>query len=298
MTIITRQRSDKFAIIPNAVAEDNRLSFAARGLLVYLLAKPNNWQVKISDIRSSGGIGRDLAYKLLDELKVAGYIEIEKKRTAPGTFASHNYVVYDNAIPGNLPLPENAEVAAPRTEYPEVVNPVPCLPDTDEPYPVNTDAIINTKKITNTHSSPLPPERLAGSRFVDLWDAWPARERPDNRRLAETLFGKLRDHDQVSAIKHADAYRNMHVLRSSPYRMIPYLKQKGFREFEGAPPLNRHGNFEITPERPEWRTWINDIRDRNGDRVAEIASESKVLSVKTRWPVGYTPLPEQLSTHV
>ena len=59
MTVITRSRTASFAIIPNAVAEDKRLSFEARGVLCYLLAKPNNWQVQISDIKKQGNFGRD-----------------------------------------------------------------------------------------------------------------------------------------------------------------------------------------------------------------------------------------------
>lgn len=203
MTIITRQRSDNFAIIPNAVAEDNRLSFTARGLLVYLLAKPNNWQVKISDIRSSGGIGRDQAYKLLGELKAAGYIEIEKKRTAPGTFASHNYVVYDNAVPGNLPLPENKEVDTPLTENAEVVQPLPDLPDTENPHPVNTDAIIRTQSLTRTQSPTITQEETparatsAARAFEQFWAIFPNKV---GKRDAETAFARAIKRAPVEAI--------------------------------------------------------------------------------------------------
>jgi hypothetical protein len=290
LTIITRQRSDNFAIIPNAVAEDNRLSFTARGLLVYLLAKPNNWRVLIEDIRNSGGIGRDQAYKLLAELKAAGYIEVEKKRTAPGTYASHNYIVYDNAVPGNLPLPENTELDAPLTENTEVAEPLP-----ENPYPGNTDAIVRTNNKTNTQPSPLPPERTADTpRFLDLWEAWPHRERPDNRQVAEALFDKLQQKDQRLAIKYAEAYRTMQVLRSEPYRMIPYLKQKCFREMDGAPATNKDGAYVITPDRPEWEPWMKDIRDRSGPAVETIARSNNCLNAKTRWPLGYQPIGDLL----
>ncbi len=48
--IIKRKRSSEFAIISNRLANDKALSFEARGVLVYLLSKPDNWEVKISDI--------------------------------------------------------------------------------------------------------------------------------------------------------------------------------------------------------------------------------------------------------
>jgi hypothetical protein len=61
MTVIRRSRNDRFAIIPNHVAEDGRLSFAERGLLVHLLAKPEAWTVQIRELQAQEGVGRNLA---------------------------------------------------------------------------------------------------------------------------------------------------------------------------------------------------------------------------------------------
>lgn len=91
MSIVKRNRSKNFAIIPNQIANDSRLSFEARGLLCYLLAKPGDWQVHVNGIRAAGRIGRDKTYRILQELAEAGYLERIPKRGAHGRFASYDY---------------------------------------------------------------------------------------------------------------------------------------------------------------------------------------------------------------
>lgn len=132
MTIITRSRTENYAIIPNSVTEDNRLSFEARGVLCYLLAKPNNWQIQITDLQKQGGFGRDKAYKILKELRSVGYLSLEVTRNEKAQITSQDYVIYDVTDVSKKLLPEK---------------PYPAEPD-----PVNTDGIINKDNITNTHS--------------------------------------------------------------------------------------------------------------------------------------------------
>lgn len=67
---------------PTATAQDGKrlpggLSFEARGLLAYLLSKPDDWIIIPADIQAEGGIGRDKASGILKELRDAGYIVTE-----------------------------------------------------------------------------------------------------------------------------------------------------------------------------------------------------------------------------
>ena len=50
MSIIRSKRQSNFTIIDNRVFADNCLSFAAMGLLGYLLSKPDNWTVNIAQL--------------------------------------------------------------------------------------------------------------------------------------------------------------------------------------------------------------------------------------------------------
>lgn len=85
--------ADKFTIIPNSLAANAELSFAARGLLLYLLSKPVEWDVTMADMRREGGCGREKIWSLLRELEAAGYLgRVQAKKK--GKFQQSQYEVY------------------------------------------------------------------------------------------------------------------------------------------------------------------------------------------------------------
>ena len=58
-TIIRAPRYERFTILDMRIVEDTRLSWAARGVLAYLLSRPDHWQIQITDLRRRGDLGRD-----------------------------------------------------------------------------------------------------------------------------------------------------------------------------------------------------------------------------------------------
>jgi len=64
----------RWTSVSNDLIEDDSLSFRARGLLVWLLSKPDTWTVKAEVICSSGREGRDAVRTALQELEAPGYI--------------------------------------------------------------------------------------------------------------------------------------------------------------------------------------------------------------------------------
>lgn len=56
------------------------MSWAARGLLDYLLSRPDNWKVLINDLRKRGDLGSDCSYRLLRELRDTGYLRFVRSR--------------------------------------------------------------------------------------------------------------------------------------------------------------------------------------------------------------------------
>lgn len=88
-----------------AVAQNKNLSFEARGMLVYLLSQPSDWDVRIDDLKQQ--CGRNRVYKIIKELSDAGYLHRERKQKKPGgTFVWSPYFVYER------PFTENAEMDA------------------------------------------------------------------------------------------------------------------------------------------------------------------------------------------
>lgn len=137
-----------FYILDKRISEDSRLSWGARGLLIFLLGKPDSWNVSISHLRdetksSAKPTGRDGVYGLIDELITAGYVIRSQERVESGGFSNQSYVVRE------LPLPENPYTANPYTANPtlvsidsdQVLKNTKChQPDDEVPY----DEICNT----------------------------------------------------------------------------------------------------------------------------------------------------------
>ncbi len=88
-----------FYLLYKRISEDRRLSWGARGLLIYLLGKPDDWEVSVAHlVKETEGAGRrrsgrDAVYAMLRELESAGYIQRRQERTDDGTFAPVSYIV-------------------------------------------------------------------------------------------------------------------------------------------------------------------------------------------------------------
>ncbi len=126
-TIIRAPRRDRFVIIEQRAIEDERLSWAARGLLGYLLSKPDDWKVLVNDLRKRGDLGRDGIYRLLRELRDTGYMRFVRERDRLGRIQGGFYMIREIADSPHPDLPDTAE---PQTAEPGPANPG-ALPTTD-----------------------------------------------------------------------------------------------------------------------------------------------------------------------
>jgi len=83
-TIIRARRRRRFVIVDQSAVEGALFSWAARGLLAYLLSRPDDWLVLVRDLKRRGDLGRDGIYKLLQELRSAGYVSYQRLRDRQG----------------------------------------------------------------------------------------------------------------------------------------------------------------------------------------------------------------------
>lgn len=98
MAVIKIARRERgYALISNAIADDKAISFKARGILLYLLAKPDDWEVNIKNIvNASDRDGRDSVYAGIKELMQAGYIERAMTYDEVRRISGVEYVVYES----------------------------------------------------------------------------------------------------------------------------------------------------------------------------------------------------------
>jgi hypothetical protein len=142
-TIVRAPRRHRFVIIDQRAIEDTRLSWAARGLLGYLLSRPDDWKVLIKDLRKRGDLGRDGVYRLLRELRDTGYVRFVHSRDRQGRIRGGTYIVQEVAVSPHPDLPDTVE------------------PDTVVPDPVNPEALSTTEvDLRRTTTTPTKPKRV------------------------------------------------------------------------------------------------------------------------------------------
>ncbi|QIB09029.1 hypothetical protein GZ982_30250 (plasmid) [Pseudomonas fluorescens] len=154
MSIIRAARKSQFYVLPTTTIEDNRLSWEARGMLVYLLSKPDHWEVRIEDLlartRNCLGrrSGRDKVYGILKELQMAGYVVRQYDRQG-GAFQGMTYEVSENPdldAGAAFMASQKKSKSQPFTENTETVAPVADSPNTAQPDPANPDALVINKQ--------------------------------------------------------------------------------------------------------------------------------------------------------
>lgn len=65
------------------------LSAETRFTYIYLLSRPNGWQLKVTDLQRRLQCGRQKAYRLIKELREAELLSFEKKMTGEGVYTLH-----------------------------------------------------------------------------------------------------------------------------------------------------------------------------------------------------------------
>lgn len=175
-----------FYTLDKRISEDQRLSWAARGLLIFLLGKPDHWEVSVKHLiaQTEGAAGkssgRDAVRVILKELEQVGYLRVDLARSQGGSFNGMDYTVSE--IPF---LPPKTERPAP--VRPETENPAPVEPAPGNPHQVNTDSqqgLIAEEKtedslVDGSVAAPTPDEL-----FDRFWAAYPRKVKKDEARKA------------------------------------------------------------------------------------------------------------------
>jgi hypothetical protein len=92
---------DKYASIPNAVLNDERLSIDTRGMVAYLLSKPRDWIIRPRPLaralskKGSAPVGRKRLNRMLREATDAGYVSRATTQTHldDGSWGHYDYIV-------------------------------------------------------------------------------------------------------------------------------------------------------------------------------------------------------------
>lgn len=92
-----------FVIIDNALAQNNRLSFGARGLAEYLLSLPPGKKVDIRSLAADNPEGRDAIAGYMNELETERYLVRTRTQGERGRFVTTTTIYEEPQDPRDLP---------------------------------------------------------------------------------------------------------------------------------------------------------------------------------------------------
>ena len=98
---IKKDRDNPYVMANKAFIYDKRLSFKAKGIMIYLMSRPDDWQVYESEIVKHSLDGRRSVSAGIKELIEAGYIHRKQLRDNKNQFSRYEYIVHE--IPPTIP---------------------------------------------------------------------------------------------------------------------------------------------------------------------------------------------------
>lgn len=179
-------KDNPYFLMLRDTAQDRNLSYEARGLLAYILSRPDDWQVQVSDLIIPGKAGKSKIYAILDELAAERYIRKPKRyQDAKGHWGWTPYEAYEH----------------PYTDFPNTDKPEPVQPNTD-----NRDSLHSTDEQSTDTEKDIAPASADAPRAAPLEvDAaiYGTPEKPKPERKRDELFDAVAN--QVFDIRNPDA---------------------------------------------------------------------------------------------
>lgn len=201
--ILAASNRTRFVVVHKDTIEDERLSFRARGLLAYLLAKPPDWSVRADQLARHAREGRDAIRTALRELRTCGYLVTDRRQGSDGRWETVQ-VIHEVPVDGK---------GAAHTEdvFPAVGKPAASKPTTGKPTDGNLVAPMNTQERSTVTENPREASRdkSRSDRATRLVDGWHPAPEPElvaaigGQQAAAREFDKFRDYWQAKGGKDA-----------------------------------------------------------------------------------------------
>lgn len=113
-TFRTIKESGDFVTVHKAFIYDSNLSAKAKGILLYFLSRPDDWQIYTSEVVKHMNDGQKAINSGIQELIKYKYVHRTQKRNDKGVFNGYEYLVYEK--PTEMPFSENGKTENGKTE--------------------------------------------------------------------------------------------------------------------------------------------------------------------------------------
>lgn len=89
------KESGNFVTVHKNFIHDDNLSWKAKGILLYLLSRPDDWRIYETELNKHSSDGRDSLRTGVKELEQAGYIHRTRRRNEKGQLREYEYQVFE-----------------------------------------------------------------------------------------------------------------------------------------------------------------------------------------------------------
>ncbi len=196
MNIFRVVKKERYVTVDKGFVENPNLSWKAKGILLYLLSKPDDWQVYENDLVSHASDGRDGVRSGIRELEAAGYILRTQKRDDSGRMSGYEYEVYESPTVDGKTVDGKTGAG--------------------KPAATNILKELNNNKTKSTPASPLSSEKL----FEELWILYPRRMGKGQVSAAKKKEIYNQGRDQM--IRCIDRFKDDMQKQQRPEDKIPY----------------------------------------------------------------------------
>lgn len=192
MTTLRIARRRQYVRLDSRAVNDDRLSFRARGILAWLLEKPDDWSADSDSIAERGKEGRDAVRSALRELETCGYLMRRKFQDDSGHWRTETHV-------GEYP-----DVFVTEDGIPVVGGPAVGLPVVGEPGAItntSSNEEVATQDSTQVLDLPAPLDIVIEVTRRDPFDRfWNVYPRKAGKAPAEKAFAKASKKTDVEKI--------------------------------------------------------------------------------------------------
>ena len=250
--ILRNRASRDFTVIQNHVLRDDRLKWADRGLLVFMLHLPPNFVLNYPYLTSRAPDGRDAVIAITRRLRQFGYLQVHRERDDTGRYARVIWTVTDSPESGPAPQTGFPSQANPPQGGPTPVVPAPVRSLQANPLLLSTDLEKELKETTTTTtavSAHSPPSQTArqvapGGDAMAIEGAaklvLPERlAECDRVAIAAMLMGFDPAAAQTLLDELAGALETPNTIKTTPIRWFRALTER-FRQGKFAPAAGIH----------------------------------------------------------
>ena len=112
--MIIRSNKRKWTTVDNAWVKDPTLSAKAKGVLLYILSLPDDWDLRIGELVTHFTDGIDGVRSAIKELSMHRYIDGNQRRDETGKVTGWDYTIFEN--------PDEPNMENPNMEKPTLLN--------------------------------------------------------------------------------------------------------------------------------------------------------------------------------